>query len=134
MENINAECLITEIINCNDISKEYESVERLLKYLKNWRKAASQQEDLETSFLQKAIVSETQVSFFPQEFLRNKNILDKLTFYTFRRRFGWSEKSLQQDCSHSGQNVPDGNNKSIFDEMPTSVIPLAQESKIKKNA
>ena len=102
MENNSAEILVSKLLDNEDISQEQECLQNLLDYLKGKKDGeailpASSAEDLESSFLRRAKLSESDNSVFPNELLSNKAVLNDLTLYLFQRRFGWSEQSIDEN-------------------------------------
>ena len=85
--------------------KEYEHLDLLTTAMKEsclmqvGCRHGSESDDLESAFLANATLDEVAISDIPKDLLKNQNNLQKLVFYMFERRFGWSE----QECSQENQ-------------------------------
>eukprot|EP00794_Sanderia_malayensis_P018804 gene18804-20698_t len=146
MENLNVESLIIDIVQCTNGSQEYALLGKLLQFFKYQPYhlcSPTQQEDLEKLFLEKLNLSEIEISSFPSEILKKKSLLNVLTFYIFRRRFGWSEisiidcheKSVSDRSRTPGQQTPSPSNFRCeeFDKLNSrnEQLPFIQESELK---
>ena len=144
-----SECalLVQAVISCKDLLEECECVDNLIEYLKAEQLekiSTASPDDIEKCFLQKLRLSETEISVFPPELLVNRDSIDSLTFYLFKRRFGWSEQSLEDfgDSQDDNRNAVDivgtsfANHKSNPEEYfgrinRSGSLPFVEESKVK---
>ena len=140
MQESAASILVSGIIVCQDILKEYEQVDELLMAIKEscWLREDSRQDgdadDIESDFLAKANVDDVETSNIPKDLLRNRDKLNYLVFYLFERRFGWSEQessSSQLNESKSKQSNSTSGVGSPYRRLKTGSLPYAEETRIK---